>query len=620
MNHASIPTHPRLVALLLLLWLAMAAEGEVTFPEHANVVHVTRPPYSAKGDGVTDDTAALQRAINENAGRHRVLYFPRGTYLISRTLTWPKKWDGRDNWGKTFLCGAGRDLSVLRLKDATFTDSKKPQSMMWCGGFGSADWFHNYVEHLTFDVGAGNRGATALQFYSNNTGAVRDCRFVAGEGSGVTGLDLAHRDMNGPLLVRNCEVIGFARGIATAHAVNGQTFENIVLRGQTQFGFDNEGQSISIRGLVSENAVPAVRTFGTLLLIDAKLMGRGGAAKLPAIVNYNGGRIFLRDIETAGYARAVGDVKTPDWFAAVRVQGDDRPGSLGPRIAEYCSHDATTAFPSPATSLHLPVKETPPPEREDAAKWAVVDAFGADPSGKADSAEAIQKAMDSGATTVFFPGHYKSSATILVGGKVRRVFGLGGQINYGKRDLINFRIADGDAPAVSLEHFGHLGGGIELDTKRTVILRSMETFTIRGTPRSEGGEVFLEDVVGDDFRFRKQRVWARQLNIENEGTHLTNDGGDVCVLGYKTERGGTLVRTLGGGRTEILGGFSYTTTAGKLAPMLVNEASAVWAFFGEVCFSGDPFAVRIRETRGGETKTIGKDEGNTLPYSGRAGR
>jgi hypothetical protein len=225
--------------------------------------------------------------------------------------------------------------------------------------------------------------------------------------------------------------------------------------------------------------------------------------------------------------------------------------------------------------------------------------------------------VDSGATTVFFPGHYKSSETIIVRGKVRRIVGLSGAINYGNRDFVNFRIEDGEAPLVMLEHFSHVGGGIELDTKRLVVLRSMETYTVQGTPRSEGGEVFLEDVVGDNFRFRKQQVWARQLNIENEGTHLTNDGGDVWVLGYKTERGGTLVHTLGGGRTEILGGFSYTTTAGKLAPMFMNTDSSIWAFFSEVCYNGDPFLVRVSETRGTETKNLGKDDGHTAPYSGR---
>lgn len=594
--------------------------GGQSYPSHANVVDVTRPPYSAKGDGVSDDTEAIQRALNENVGWHRVLYFPKGTYLISATLTWPKQFVKHDNWGFTTLRGADRNTTILRLKDGTFTDDKKPAAVMWCGGFGSADWFHNYVENLTFDVGSRNPGSVGLQFYSNNTGAVRDCRFVAGDGSGAVGLDLAHRDMNGPLLVKNCEVVGFARGVATAHAVNSQTFENLTLRGQRQVGFTNEGQTISIRGLVSENAVPAVSTYGRLLLTDATLTGRSDATKHPAVVNYNGGLVFLRDVKTSGYKRALADMKTPDFAAAYRIAGEDKPGSLGPDIAEYSAHAVTGVFPSAAESLRLPVKDTPAADWDDRAKWAVVDTFGADPTGNADSAAAIQKAIDSGATTVFLPGHYRCTATIVVRGKVKRILGVGGQLNYGKRDLINFRIADGDTPVVWVEHFGHLGGGVEIDAKRTVVLQSLGTHTIRSTEKSEGGEVFLEDVVGDDFRFRKQRVWARQLNIENEGTHLTNSGGDVWVLGYKTERGGTLAHTLGGGRTEILGGFSYTTTAGKLAPMFVNDDSSVWAFFGEVCYNGDPFAVLIRESRQGVTKEFKRGDGAVAAYSGRAAK
>ncbi len=363
------------------------------YPATPFVLDVTKPPYHAKGDGVTDVTEALQLAINENVGRHRMLYFPNGTYLITRTLTWPKKWNGKDNWGFTFLCGQNRDKAVILLKDGVFTESSKPQAMMSCGGFGSADWFHNYVENLTFDVGKNNPAATALQFYSNNSGAVRHCRFIAGKDSGQVGFDLAYRDMNGPLLVRDCEVVGFERGIVTAHAVNGQTFENITLRGQREIGFQNQGQAISIRGLSSDNTVPAVSSYGKLLLLDAALTGRGTAANAPAIGNFNGGQIFLRDLKTIGYSRALADMTTPDFAAAFRIHGADKPGSLGPNIAEYCSQSPISPFPSPTLSLRLPVKETPDVPWGDPKTWANVDDFGADPMGIMDSSVAIQTAI-----------------------------------------------------------------------------------------------------------------------------------------------------------------------------------------------------------------------------------
>lgn len=605
-----------LCALMPMPGIAHAAEPstEPAYPSSPGVIDVTRPPYNAKGDGITDDTDSLQNALNETVGRNKALYLPKGTYLITRTLTWPKKWNGRENWGFTIVRGQHRDLVTLRLKDSTFTDPAKPQALMWCGGFGSADWFHNYVEQVTFDAGSGNPGAIGLQFYSNNSGAVRDCRFVAGKGSGVVGLDLEHRDMNGPLLVRNCEVLGFRRGVATAHSVNGQTFEHLTLRGQTEFGFDNAGQTLCIRGLTSDSEAPAVRTYGTMTLIDATLAGRGGASNRPAIINYNGGRIFVRDASTRGYRRALADIATPDFSAAFRVVGPDKEGSLGPAIREYSSHPATRTFGATGQSLRLPVKETPEPIADRVAGWAIVDAFGADPTGRDDSSTAIQKAMDSGATTVFLPGSYHLRSTVTIRGSVRRIVGLGGTINYGRGLKPDLRLADGDAPEVHIEHFSNIHGGLEVDTRRTLVLRSVSDCTLRFTGRAEGGELFAEDFVTHGLEIRKQRVWARQLNIENEGTHLSNDASDLWVLGYKTERGGTLLQTRAGGRSELLGGFSYTTTAGKLAPMFVTEDASVFAFFAEVCYSGDPFATIIRETRRGVSREIKRGAGDTLPY------
>lgn len=132
--------------------------------------------------------------------------------------------------------------------------------------------------------------------------------------------------------------------------------------------------------------MPALRTHGTLALLDAKLTGRSGAAKLPAIINYNGKRLLLRDITSAGYGRALGDVKAPDFAAAFRVKGTDKPGSEGLDIAEHFSQTPTSLFPTSVRSLRRPVMETPDTPWDDPKSWANVDDFGAGPTGRADSA------------------------------------------------------------------------------------------------------------------------------------------------------------------------------------------------------------------------------------------
>src|SRR5262249_54814936 len=53
------------------------------FASWANV----KTNYGAAGDGVTDDTAAIQAALNALGPNHPTLYFPTGTYRITQTLT-----------------------------------------------------------------------------------------------------------------------------------------------------------------------------------------------------------------------------------------------------------------------------------------------------------------------------------------------------------------------------------------------------------------------------------------------------------------------------------------------------------------------------------------------------
>lgn len=572
---------------------------DVRFPKSAHVIDVTKPPYSAKGDGKTDDTKALQQALDDLMGLHKILYLPNGTYLMSDTLTWKNRNSaGRNAYGFVWVQGQSVGKTVLKLNDDTFTDPKKPRAVMHGGGFGSADWFHNYVQNLTIDTGKGNAGAVGMEFYSNNTGRVRDVAITSGDGKGVIGLDLAHKDMNGPLFVRNVQVSGFATGVRCGHSVNSQTLERVTLTGQSEVGLANGGQCVSARGLAVDGEVTAVRADSFTVLLDCQFTGREGAKKLPA-VKVDKGSFFARGVTTTGYKTAI-------------ESAAEGGGAAGPKVSEYVQGRGTSPFAAETKSLGLQVAEPPATTWDDPKTWAVAEDFGADPNGQKDSAEAIQKAIDSGASTVFLPGFYQLSKPVKVRGKVARVIGSGGWTDYNGKTSPNFVIEDGDATTVTIEHISGVNGGIEVDTKRPVVFRSLGAKAVRF---KQPADAFFEDVTTDDLKVVKgQKVWARQLNIENEGTHLTNDGGDLWVLGYKTERGGTLLHTRNGGRSEIFGNFSYTTTAGKLAPMFRTENAAVFAVFAEVCYTNDPFAVLVEEKQGETTKAVKRGDGGLSPY------
>lgn len=70
----------------------------------ATYTNVKDAAYRAKGDGSTDDTSAIQAAINACSSGGTV-FFPTGTYMISSSLTFPN--DG------IHLLGAGEEATIL---------------------------------------------------------------------------------------------------------------------------------------------------------------------------------------------------------------------------------------------------------------------------------------------------------------------------------------------------------------------------------------------------------------------------------------------------------------------------------------------------------------------------
>jgi len=110
--------HPQAAAffcsLLLLAVLPLHAEN-IVFPADSGAVNV-KEKYGAKGDGQTDDTAALTRAIEENKGQPGTLYFPNGTYLVSDMMNVGGTPHSRDRF--LVFQGQSQAGTIIRLKDA----------------------------------------------------------------------------------------------------------------------------------------------------------------------------------------------------------------------------------------------------------------------------------------------------------------------------------------------------------------------------------------------------------------------------------------------------------------------------------------------------------------------
>jgi len=609
-----------LTALLLAPLAARHAAGTtsqppVTFPQDGGVLDVRE--FGAVADDDQDDTAAIQKALDQHPNGNRIIYLPPGTWIVRDTLKWPQGGRGGVEQKRTILQGAGPAYTTLQLPDATpgFTDAAKARAMIWTGNR-PAQRFRNAVRDLTIAVGKDNPGAIGLQFNASNQGTIRNVAIRATEGSGAIGLDMGFTDEIGPLLVRNLEVAGFEVGIVTKWPVNSATFEQVKLIGQRSYGWRNYHQMIFVRGLDSENAVPAIfnekDSWGTVTLVDSRIVGKGAGPKTPGILNQR--QMYLRNVEISGYAKSV------DHADKGRDKGDVEPAGV---VREDTSHANVTSlfreipdstFATAGEVKHLPVKESPGIPWGDVAKdWASLAKFGGDPEGKADSSPALQAAIDSGAKTVYLPAgaRFRFDGEVQIRGPVERIIGLEGRFTTEGRAV--WRLVDGkhpsglrDAPAVIIERCSGDSGGhgivIRHESARALVVSSWIGAHVEGRG---SGDLFLDDFCGRlDLLEPGQSAWCRQLNTERKGTMLRNNGGKLWILGMKTEKIGTIIETANGGVTDAAGIFIYSNQGWDetVPAFVIHNSTAILAGINERNFNRRPVSLWFRETQGEETR------------------
>lgn len=89
-------------------------------PQVLDWVNVKTSFFGAKGDGITDDTSAIQNAINSLAATGGVVYLPTGVYKISSAITLHTQiiLQG-DSIGQSFSLGGGGGPTVIKQVNTT---------------------------------------------------------------------------------------------------------------------------------------------------------------------------------------------------------------------------------------------------------------------------------------------------------------------------------------------------------------------------------------------------------------------------------------------------------------------------------------------------------------------
>lgn len=589
---------------VLALFGTLRAESLV-FPADAGLIDVTLPPYNARGDGTMDCTAAIQQALQDYPDQNRIIYLPDGTYRISRPLRWPFATSTTQGAQRaTILQGQSREGTKLVLADYSpgYSAIGRPRPVLWLGDEHSTHE-RNAVRNLSIYTGLGNIGAVGIQLNTSEQGCIRHVKIVAGGGgSGVSGIDAAFVPRIGPCLIKDVRIEGFETGIRCAFTVNSLTLEDCEFVGQKSSGIRNHGQIISIRKMRSTNEVMAIDNrdaVGVVTVLDSVFQGLPGKHPVPAI--YNRGVLYARNVMTPGYTNAIEN----------RV--GDFPGATGPEIKEYGSHlqpplnQPFNLFPSPPVSLGLEIKETPEVPWDSLENWASPLKYGGLPNDARDDSPALQKAIDSGATTVYLPhGSWHLLTPVIVRGKVRRIIGCEAELNVvGGQGVAGFRIDNGDSKVVVIERLAIRTPQavlFEMASDRTVVVSSC--MGVRAI-LSGKGEIFLEDVSSvRSWTLRSNPVWARQWNLVGDGEKIRNEGGQLWGLGLRAEKTGTFINTLAKGRTELLGGLCVSSGGYKQDPLFAITDAAASVVVGEASFTGNPYQSLVTETRGAQVRRL----------------
>ena len=583
----------RRVFLAFVFCFFGAALAQVEFPIGSTVVNVTKPPYKAKGDGKTDDTQAIQQALDDHPNGDYIIYLPHGIYRITGRLVWPQADKPADSYNRTILQGQSMGGTILQLDNRCegFDNPDAPRAMIYTGT-GPELRRRNAIRDMTIRTGKGNPGAIGIRFLANEQGTIKNVKVYSNDSSGVYGIDMGYAETMGPLMVKNVEVRGFNVGTYIGGKVNGVTLEHLTLGGQRKYGLEVDNQSVAARGLRFRGSVPAVYSHGkgaSLTLVDATLefVKERNAKQATAIVNES--QLFARSVMISKFHTKI--------RSSLKGYGE---GIIGSEIIEFFTQPVKKLCSSPSQSMRIPVAETPDYAEQKADSWITIAGdYGGKMNSGSDDAKAIQEAIDDGAETIYFPpgGRWTINRDIYIRKRVRRILGTEARIDgRGK-----FIIEDGAFNEITIERFSEFGSGIIHKSKRAVLLKDI-TLKSYESAETGAGEVFMEDVSIGTIQLNYQKLWGRQVTMtgDTKGPKIQNNGGTIWILGLTAKDGNTVLQNFNKGSAELVGVHVIASDKAKNRPMFINDNSNL-SIEGlrETLVKGNPYLKIVEESRQG---------------------
>ena len=414
--------------------------------EDSRAVYLSAPQFHVQGDGVADDTDALQGAIDkvqETTGQG-ILFIPQARYRISKTVY---------IWPGIRLIGYGRQRPVLVLGDNTsgfqaglsymlFFAGSRPGAGPFSRGFmfqkptpdeiaeaqrefaryssrrqapgekpadANPGTFYSAMSNIDIEIGAGNPGAAALRAHYAQHCFLAHMDFHIG--SGLTGIQ------DGGNLAEDLHFYGGQYGIVTGKPSPGWQFTVVdsSFEGQSQAAIKEHEAGLTLIRPTFQRVPTAIDPMyaDELWMKDGRLEDISGPAVVISDensprteINFEG--ITCRHVPVFASFRESGKaIRGPSDLYSVAVFSHGahyRNINAAGTIEEIFQASPLTRMPSPVPS------DVPAPPAQ--ATWVNVQSLGVKGDGEVDDTAALQRAINAHRTLYFPEGAYRVTDTI----------------------------------------------------------------------------------------------------------------------------------------------------------------------------------------------------------------